>query len=158
MDNVVLSQYNEASDFVDITSVPGTGTKADISAMSGEVSLADSQAIDSAKALYSYLTALDKAGQVLFGHQNDTHKHVTSREGVYSDTKDITGSISGLVENIMHSLQHIWILLLIMQRGLVIYLCFSVHSMRMMAAGSGGVLLQQARKHIKQCTAIWRII
>ena len=29
MDNVVLSQYNEASDFVDITSVPGTGTKAD---------------------------------------------------------------------------------------------------------------------------------
>lgn len=97
MDNVVLSQYNEASDFVDITSVPGTGTKADTSAMSGEVSLADSQAKDSVKALYSYLAALDKADQVLFGHQNDTHKHVTSREGVYSDTKDITGSISGLV-------------------------------------------------------------
>ena len=62
-----------------------------------ELQSPDSQAKDSVKALYSYLAALDKADQVLFGHQNDTHKHVTSREGVYSDTKDITGSISGLV-------------------------------------------------------------
>lgn len=97
MDNVALSQYNESSDFIDITSVPGEGSKADISVMPDEISLADKDAVDSAKSLYSYLFALDKADQVLFGHQNDTHKHVTSREGVYSDTKDITGSISGLV-------------------------------------------------------------
>lgn len=34
---------------------------------------------------------------MLFGHQNDTHKCVGKNDGVYSDTKDITGSISGVV-------------------------------------------------------------
>ncbi len=97
LDNIMLSQYNEASDFIDITSKAGEGTKADISAMPDKISLVDKDASDSVKALYSYLKALDAADQVLFGHQNDTHKHVTSREGVYSDTKDVTGSISGIV-------------------------------------------------------------
>ena len=96
IDNITLSQYDETSDFVDITSVPGEGSGADISGMTEQISLADKDAINSAKALYSYLFALQEAGQVLFGHQNDTHKHVTSREDVYSDTKDITGSISGI--------------------------------------------------------------
>ena len=96
LDNITLLQYDETLDFVDITSVPGDGSKADISRMPEQVSLADKDAINSAKALYSYLFALQDAGQVLFGHQNDTHKHVTSREDVYSDTKDITGSISGI--------------------------------------------------------------
>lgn len=97
MDNMVLSQKDGSSDFVDITSKPGDGTKADISKMPGEVSVADSQASDSARALYAYLVSLGKSGQVIFGHQNDTFKHVTSRDGVYSDTKDVTGSISGIV-------------------------------------------------------------
>lgn len=97
IDNIVLSQYDSAADFVEITSVPGAGTTADISHMPGEVTLADVNATDTTKALYAYLKNLDSADQVLFGHQNDTHKCVGKNEGVYSDTKDITGSISGIV-------------------------------------------------------------
>lgn len=97
IDNIVLSQYDSAADFVEITSVPGEGTIADISHMPGEVTLADVNATDTTKALYAYLKNLDSADQVLFGHQNDTHKCVGKNEGVYSDTKDITGSISGIV-------------------------------------------------------------
>ncbi len=96
IDNIVLSQYDGSSDFVDITSVPGSGTQADISQMPEEVVLADADAISTARALYSYLEGLDKADQVIFGHQNDTHKCVGKNEGVYSDTKDVTGSISGI--------------------------------------------------------------
>ena len=97
LDNITLSQYDAASDFTEITAVPGTGSTADISKMPGEVTLSDAQATSQTRALYAYLQSLGTAKQVLFGHQNDTHKHVTAREGVYSDTKDITDSISGVV-------------------------------------------------------------
>ena len=97
LDNITLSQYDAASDFTEITAVPGAGSTADISKMPGAVTLSDAQATSQTRALYAYLQSLGKANQVLFGHQNDTHKHVTAREGVYSDTKDITGSISGVV-------------------------------------------------------------
>ena len=96
IDNITLSQRDESEDFIEITSEPGTGSKADTSKMPAEVTLSDKDASAQAKALYSYLSSLGQAGQVLFGHQNDTHKCVASREGVYSDTKDVTGSISGL--------------------------------------------------------------
>ncbi len=96
IDNITLLQYDESSDFIDITSVPGEGTKADTSQMPSEINLADKDASNSTKALYSYLSALEKPGQVLFGHQNDTHKCVSKGNGIYSDTKDVTGSISGL--------------------------------------------------------------
>ena len=65
--------------------------------MPTSVTLADADATDSTKALYAYLQGLDAADQVLFGHQNDTHKHTGTNDGVYSDTKDVTGSISGVV-------------------------------------------------------------
>ncbi|MCM1256412.1 MAG: Ig-like domain-containing protein [Roseburia sp.] len=97
IDNIVLSQYDSSADFVDITSTPGAGTQADTSQMPGDVVLADTDATATAKSLYSYLKGLDAAGQVLFGHQNDTHKCVGKNDGVYSDTKDMTGSISGIV-------------------------------------------------------------
>lgn len=97
LDNIVLSQYDSNADFVEITSIPGAGTVANTSAMPTEVTLSDADATDTTKALYAYLKGLDAADQVLFGHQNDTHKCVGKNEGVYSDTKDITGSISGIV-------------------------------------------------------------
>lgn len=97
IDNLTLSQYNAAADFVDITETPNAGAQASIDKMKTEVSLSDTKASSATKALYSYLMGLDAADQVLFGHQNDTHKHVTSRADVYSDSKDVTGSISGLV-------------------------------------------------------------
>lgn len=97
LDNIVLSQYDSSADFVDITSTPGAGSKADTSKMPGDVILADADATATTKSLYSYLKGLSAANQVLFGHQNDTHKCVGKNDGVYSDTKDITGSISGIV-------------------------------------------------------------
>ena len=97
LDNITLTQYDAASDFTEITAVPESGSAADILQMPGEVTLSDAQATSQTRALYAYLQSLGTAKQVLFGHQNDTHKHVTAREGVYSDTKDITGSISGVV-------------------------------------------------------------
>ena len=97
IDNIVLSQYDSSADFVNITSTPGTGTQANTSQMPGDVVLADADATGTTKALYSYLKGLDSADQVLFGHQNDTHKCVGKNDGVYSDTKDVTGSISGVV-------------------------------------------------------------
>lgn len=97
LDNIVLSQYDSSADFVDITSTPGAGSKADTSKMPGDVVLADADATATTKSLYSYLKGLSAANQVLFGHQNDTHKCVGKNDGVYSDTKDITGSISGIV-------------------------------------------------------------
>ena len=97
LDNIVLSQFDSSADFVDITSTPGAGTQADTSKMPGDVVLADADATATTKSLYSYLKGLGASNQVLFGHQNDTHKCVGKNDGVYSDTKDITGSISGIV-------------------------------------------------------------
>lgn len=96
IDNITLSQYNASGDYTDITSTPSENyTKADISKMPDQVTLSDKNASSETKALYSYLKGLSSSDQVLFGHQNDTHK--TVRSGVESDTKDITGSISGIV-------------------------------------------------------------
>lgn len=97
LDNLTLSQYNAAGDYTEITETAGEAVLADTSSMPEEVTLSDVNASGSAKALYAYLKGLDAANQVLFGHQNDTSKHVSTRDGVYSDTKDVTGSISGLV-------------------------------------------------------------
>ena len=97
LDEIRVSQHNADADYVDITSVLGEKTAADISAMPESVTLTDKEAGTATKALYSYLKSLEAKDQVLFGHQNDTHKHVGSGQGVYSDTKDITGSISGIV-------------------------------------------------------------
>ena len=99
IDNVKLSQYDAGADFVEITSTPDNenATKADISAMKTTVSLADTNATKEALALYSYLQNLDAEDQVLFGHQNDTHKSVSKTAPSGSDTKDVTGSISGVV-------------------------------------------------------------
>lgn len=95
IDNIILAQYDETADFTDITSVPGAGTQADLAGMPYQVSLADEEATPATRALYAYLMGMDAADQVVFGHQNDTHKSV--RPNVGSDTKDITGSISGIV-------------------------------------------------------------
>ena len=96
IDNITLSQYNSSSDYTDITSQPSENyTKADTTNMPSTITLSDKNATSQTKALYSYLKGLSASDQVLFGHQNDTHK--TVRNGVESDTKDITGSISGIV-------------------------------------------------------------
>ena len=98
VDNIKLSQYDPTADFVDITEKADTehASQADITGMATSVSLADQNATASTLALYSYLKNLDTNNQVLFGHQNDTHKSVNPKANE-GDTKDVTGSISGIV-------------------------------------------------------------
>ncbi len=64
-----------------------------------EVSLVDAEAIEATKNLYAYLEAVGKSDSVIFGHQNDTHHKAGSKEDGFSnsDTKDVTGSIAGVV-------------------------------------------------------------
>lgn len=96
VDNITLSQYNATGDFVKITATPNAaGTQADVSNAPTQVKLSDANAGTSATALYAYLMALRANDQVLFGHENDINKMVssTAREG---DVKEITGSISGV--------------------------------------------------------------
>lgn len=52
-------ESSDAGDFVEITSAAGEGASADISQMEGEVMLADGNATESIKALYSYLKSLE---------------------------------------------------------------------------------------------------
>lgn len=96
VDNITLSQYNATGDFVKITATPNAvGTQADVSNAPTQVKLSDANAGTSATALYAYLMALRANDQVLFGHENDINKMVSSsaQEG---DVKEITGSISGV--------------------------------------------------------------
>ena len=64
-----------------------------------QVALADAKAIDATKNLYAYLKAVGESDSVIFGHQNDTH-HKAGNAGEdfsNSDTKDVTGSIAGVI-------------------------------------------------------------
>lgn len=95
IDNLMLSQYSAAGDYVEITSMPGAGAQANTSGAPSSVKLADKDADASASALYAYLIALRENNQVLFGHENDYNKAVsaTANEG---DVKEVTGSLSGM--------------------------------------------------------------
>ena len=96
IDNIILSQYNAAGDYVTITSVPnGVGTQANVSGMATNVRLADGDATEEARRLYSYLGALSKNNQVIFGHENDYNKKV-SQTAAEGDVKEVTGSLSGI--------------------------------------------------------------
>lgn len=60
--------------------------------------LTDAQATPEAKSLYRYLRAVPQTGHVIYGHENDVHhKMFRPEHGSESDTKDITGSIAGVV-------------------------------------------------------------
>ena len=95
LDNLVLSQKNEAEDFVKITATPGAGTIADISNSISSIKMTDTNADDCAKALFTYLSALSENDQVLFGHQNDVSRSVNANAAL-GDVYDITGSVSGI--------------------------------------------------------------
>lgn len=95
LDNLVLSQKNEVEDFVEIIKTPGAGTQAVITNSISSVKMADSDADDSAVALFTYLLALSENDQVLFGHQNDVSRAVNSNAAL-GDVEDITGSVSGI--------------------------------------------------------------
>nr|MDE6363534.1 hypothetical protein [Lachnospiraceae bacterium] len=63
------------------------------------VALVDAKAIEATKNLYAYLKAVGNSDSVIFGHQNDTHHKAgnTGENFSNSDTKDVTGSIAGVI-------------------------------------------------------------
>ena len=95
LDNLILSQYDAKGDFVEITSMVGEGTQASVENSFTSIKLSDSNANDSAKALFAYLKALSENEQVLFGHQNDISSSVNP-SATLGDVEDIVGSISGI--------------------------------------------------------------
>ncbi len=66
-------------------------------ALDFKVSLVDQKADASAKQLYAYLKAVGSSDSVIFGHQNDTFNKAGNAELSCSDTKDVTGSIAGIL-------------------------------------------------------------
>lgn len=95
LDNLTLSQENPATTYVEITSEVGSGTTANISNAPESVKVSDSEMDSCAKALLAYLHALVNNNQVLFGHQNDISRSVSS-SAEYGDVYDITGQLSGI--------------------------------------------------------------
>ena len=63
---------------------------------STEIQLADPKADGSVKAVYQYLKAVGESDAVIYGHMEDTVLKAGTSELSYSDTEDLTGSISGL--------------------------------------------------------------
>lgn len=78
-----------------------TVSHADLNALAipkADVKLVDKKATPETIALYRYLSAVPKAGKVIYGHQNDAHhKMFRPADGSESDTKDVTGSLSGVI-------------------------------------------------------------
>jgi mannan endo-1,4-beta-mannosidase len=68
-------------------------------ALPADVTLVDAQATGATARLYAYLSAVGKSDYVIYGHQNDTHhrRGADYAGSSNSDTKDITGSIAGVV-------------------------------------------------------------
>lgn len=101
IDNIELSKETTDDIYVDITEeVTKTPTVVDIKELQtpSNSSFVDSNITDEAAALYAYLMGIGKSDKVIFGHQNDTHhKGGKLENGTNSDTKDITGSIAGVV-------------------------------------------------------------
>lgn len=101
IDNIVVGYEKVVDLYVEKTAVPKSQEKVEVSSMSSTmpttVKLVDSSAIEKTADLYAYLQGLGKTDKVIYGHQNDTHsKAVLHDSGSNSDTKDITGSISGI--------------------------------------------------------------
>ncbi|MGN0145414.1 MAG: glycosyl hydrolase [Clostridium sp.] len=100
LDNIVFGQMKEEEVYVDKTAVPTKQEKVTVEELGSNipstVKLVDSNATASTADLYAYLTGIGKTDKVIYGHQNDTHHKALYKGGSNSDTKDITGSISGI--------------------------------------------------------------
>ncbi|MDE7185829.1 MAG: hypothetical protein K2O40_15500, partial [Lachnospiraceae bacterium] len=113
LDNMRFTKITASDVYVDTTILPekGAGIQVvddgrNLQTASGQktpiaenVALVDAKAIDATKNLYAYLKAVGESDSVIFGHQNDTHHKAGSKGGDFSesDTKDVTGSIAGVI-------------------------------------------------------------
>ncbi|HEY5562102.1 MAG TPA: glycosyl hydrolase [Clostridiaceae bacterium] len=101
IDNIKLIEGNVVTPVDNIlkTVEPTVQTKVTPSSLTipSSVSLVDASASAKTASLYAYLQGVGKSDKVIFGHQNDTsHKAGTGVVNT-SDTKDMTGSNSGVV-------------------------------------------------------------
>ena len=99
IDNIKLAQAEQEDPYVEKTAVPEKQglVSMDTLDMPSEVKLVDNEATKATADLYAYLMAVGKSDNVIYGHQNDTHHKALYKQGSNSDTKDITGSIAGIV-------------------------------------------------------------
>lgn len=99
IDNIKLSQAAQEDPYVEKTVEPVKQglVSVDSLEMPSEVKLVDNEATKATADLYAYLKALGKTDKVIYGHQNDTHHKALYKQGTNSDTKDVTGSIAGII-------------------------------------------------------------
>ena len=113
LDNMRFTKVTAEDVYVDSTILPkkGSGIQVvdngrSIQTASGEkvtiaeeVKMVDAKATPATQQLYAYLKAVGESDSVIFGHQNDTHHKAGSKGDEFSnsDTKDLTGSIAGVV-------------------------------------------------------------
>ena len=99
IDNIKLSQAAQEDPYVEKTAEPVKQglVSVDSLEMPSEVRLVDNEATQATADLYAYLKALGKTDKVIYGHQNDTHHKALYKQGTNSDTKDVTGSIAGII-------------------------------------------------------------
>lgn len=99
IDNIKLSQAAQEDPYVEKTVEPVKQGLVEVDSleMPSEVKLVDNEATQATADLYAYLKALGKTDKVIYGHQNDTHHKALYKQGTNSDTKDVTGSIAGII-------------------------------------------------------------
>ena len=113
LDNMRFTKVTAEDVYVDSTILPVKGSgiqvvdggrsiqtaSGETVAIAEEVAMVDANATPATKNLYAYLKAVGESDSVIFGHQNDTHHKAGSKgdEFTNSDTKDLTGSIAGVV-------------------------------------------------------------
>lgn len=99
IDNIELGQAEVRNIYVDITEEVKDQGSVDVSELeltSDAIKFVDNNITSEAASLYSYLMGIGKSDKVIYGHQNDTHKFI-GKVNKISDSKDITGSISGMI-------------------------------------------------------------
>lgn len=99
--DIVVSGTQAGAEDLDVDSTIQVKDQTNLSlndlSVASRITLVDKDADDSVRAAYAYLKGIGESDYVIYGHQNDTWHKAGSKELSNSDTKDVTGSISGIV-------------------------------------------------------------
>jgi mannan endo-1,4-beta-mannosidase len=100
-DNLAFEAAGGKEAYPAVTKTPLNPAPLKLEALSfaSSVKLVDGKSSPATARLYAYLGAIGKSDNVIYGHQNDTHhrRGANYPGSTSSDTKDITGSIAGIV-------------------------------------------------------------
>lgn len=101
LQNITVSKVQTPAADIDVDSTIPVNDQTNLSlddlTLPSAVTLVDKDADAATKAVYAYLKAVGESDYVIYGHQSDTWHKAGSKELTNSDTKDVTGSISGIV-------------------------------------------------------------